>query len=96
MTYEQAIALAESKWWEGMSAKDVVTFQLQERLLCMDFSTYHRLVEEAIGRSVWTHEFANPHYLLNELYGNLPCPSMEDIINLIPIDKRIILIKENK
>lgn len=94
MEKEKAIALAESRWWEGMPSRDVAIFQLNERLLCMDFPAYHKAVEEALGRPVWTHEFAKPEHLLDELYGNLPRPTMEDIINLIPKEKRLILISQ--
>ena len=91
MNTEQAIALAKTKWWEGLPSRDVAVFQLNTRLLCMNFPEFHKAVEEALGRPVWTHEFAHPKHLLDELYGNLPRPSMEDIINLIPEEKRLIV-----
>jgi len=79
-----------------MSPRDVAIFQLNEHRLCMNFGDFHKAVEDALGRPVWSHEFANPTYLLDEIYGNLPCPTMEDIINLIPKDKRIIIMGEEE
>ena len=91
MTKDQAIALASSKWWENVPARDIAIFQLNEPLLCMDFGSFHKAVEDACRRPVWTHEFANPDHLLAEIYGTLPRPSMEDIINMIPEEKRILV-----
>lgn len=93
MTEEQAIALAESSWWIGMSAHDIVMFQLFEPLLCMDFGAFHKAVEKALGRPVWTHEFAssNVENLKKEFLGDKPAPTMEEIINLIPKEKRALL-----
>lgn len=94
MTKEQAIALADSKWWVGVSAHDIVMFQLFEPLLCMDFSTFHKAVETALDRPVWTHEFAssNVENLKKEFLGDRHPPMMEEIINLIPQEKRVLLI----
>lgn len=94
MTKEQAIALAKSKWWEGKSAHDIVMVQLFEPLLCMPFGDFHKAVEEALGRPVWTHEFAFVDTLKAEFLGDRPVPTMQEILDLIPADKRIILMLE--
>lgn len=94
MTKEQAIALAQTKWWEGLSAHDVVMFQLFESLLCMDFCTYHAALEEALCRTVWTHEIAFPARLQREFLGDRCPPTFEEIVSLIPADKRIVLLRE--
>ena len=89
---QTAIKLAKSKFWETMTAKEIAEFQLNTELLCMPFSIFHKAVEEALGRSVWTHEFAFSEGLKKELLGENPAPTMEEIINLIPKDKRVILV----
>lgn len=91
MTKEQAIELGKMRWWEGLSAHDIVMFQLFEPLLCMDFGTFHKAMEEALGRPVWTHEFAFSDQLKKEFLGDKPAPTFEEIVNLIPAEKRIIL-----
>lgn len=92
MTQEQALALFNSKFWEEMDLRQRATFQLHEPRLCMPFGVFHEAVEKTLGRSVWTHEFAYPEQLRQELYGERPAPSMEEIIGLIPADKRVILL----
>lgn len=90
MTKEQAIQLADSKWWEGVSDHDIVMFQLFEEKLCMPFGRFHEAVEKALGRSVWTHEFAFDG-LKQEFLGDKPAPTWDEIVNLIPEEKRIIV-----
>lgn len=95
MTKDEAIALYHSGFWESMTAYDRALFQLSEPLLCMPFDVFHASVEEALGRPVWTHEFAGRagmERLRKELLGERAAPSMAEIINLIPADKRIILV----
>lgn len=92
MTQEQAVKLYESKWYENRLPIDLASFQLFEERLCMPFGIFHEAVEKALGRSVWTHEFADPENLQKELLGDKPKPTLEEILNLIPEDKRIILV----
>ena len=91
MDKEQAIKLAESKWWEHAEARDIAAFQLQEEKLCLPFDVFHKAVEEAIGRPVWTHEFAGPEHLLAELKGEVPHRTFQEILELIPAEKRVIV-----
>lgn len=96
MTKEQAVALAETEWWKGQSAHDIVMFQLFEERLCMDFGDFHEAMEQALHRPVWSHEFAFADNLKREFLGDRPAPTMEEIINLIPEDKRIILFLDKE
>ena len=66
-TPEEARELAATEWWKQISAPESAALQLRQPLLCMPFSEFHRCVEEGIGRPVWTHEFAEPSLLLEEL-----------------------------
>jgi hypothetical protein len=92
MTKEQAVALAESGFWETMTAREIATFQLHERKLCMPFAVFHEAVEKTLGRGVWTHEFAAPEHLIRELLGDAKPPTMSEIIELIPVDKRVLVL----
>lgn len=95
MTKEQAIELAKSNWWAGKPAREVAMFQLFEENLCMPFGEFHEAVEKALGRSVWTHEFGlNLEGLRKELLGDASPPTMEQILDLIPADKRMIVIAD--
>jgi hypothetical protein len=63
-----------------------------EELLCMPFDVFHEAVEKTLGRPVWTHEFGlNFDGLKAELLGEKPASTMEEIINLIPEDKRVVI-----
>jgi len=95
LTEAEAIALAKSGWWKGQNPRKIVLFQLWQRRLCMDFGDFHKAVEEALGRSVWTHEFVDQKSLQKEFLGDKSAPTMEEIMDIIPADKRIILNLEN-
>jgi len=89
---DRAIELAKSCWWHGKPDKDVARFQLFTEELCMDFGDFQSALERAVGRPVFTHELVlNFDGLAEELLNGGPAPTLEQIINLIPEDKRIIL-----
>lgn len=95
LTKEQAIALAESGFWEPMSYLERATFQLLERRLCMPFGVFHEAMEKALGRPVFTHEFGlNYNGLVRELLEGKPAPTFAEILDMIPADKRIVLTLE--
>lgn len=89
---ESAIALSKSGWWKGLPPRDVATFQMFTDELSMPFGDFHEALEKTLGRPVFTHELAmNYDGLCDELLGKVPAPSMADILNLIPEDKRIVI-----
>ena len=89
---EKAIALAESHWWESCTAEEIVRFQLFTTELSMPFDKFHEAVEKSLGRPVWTHEFANLNGLAAEFLGEKEPPTMDEIIDLIPAEKRVLII----
>jgi hypothetical protein len=91
MTQEQARALFGTGWWEGKSADELALFQLFEPLLCMPFPVFHSAVEQTLKRPVWTHEFADFERLQAELLGQRPKPTMDEIMDLIPAHKRLVI-----
>jgi len=91
LTQEQAIAMAKSNIWKTWSAEQVVRFQMFQHRLCMDFSHFHKCVEEVLGRPVFTHEFGFRDEMVKEYLGDKDAPTFEDIINLIPQEKRLII-----
>jgi len=97
MKKEQAIALAKSGWWKTKTDKEIVEFQLYERLLCMDFSEFHRAVESVLDRPVWTHEFGSTgvKILQKEFEGKIPKRTVRDSMELLQElvgDKKIIVV----
>lgn len=92
LTKEQAIAFGENKCYEEMSYRDRALFQMEQRLLCMPFSVFHEAMEKTLGRPVYTHEFGlDWEGLHKELLGERESPTLKEIIELIPADKRIVI-----
>lgn len=92
ITKEQAIALAESKFWENMTQREIAEFQMNTEKLCMPFSVFHKALEDALGRPVWTHELGlNADGIRKELNGEKGAPSFDEVVNLIPKEKRLIV-----
>jgi hypothetical protein len=91
LTREQAVAMAKSNVWKEWTSEQVVRFQMFQERLCMDFSHFHKCVEDVLGRPVFTHEFCFRDDMVREYLGEKEAPSFEDIINLIPSEKRIII-----
>jgi len=89
---DKAIALANSNWWEGRSAREIAKFQLFTEELSMPFDIFHQKLEEALGRPVWTHELGlNFDGIALEFLGEKDAPTMDEIIELIPAEKRILV-----
>lgn len=97
MTSEEAIALGGTKFWETMTHQDIAKFQWFEPLMCMPFDVFHEALEKTLGRPVWTHELAlNREGIERELLGDETArPTMQEIIEMIPADKRVVLTLPN-
>ena len=91
MDKETAIELANSEWWKAYSPKEVALAQLKEPILCMPFDIFHQMVEKAIGRPVWTHEFIDPSTLIAEINGDINHPTFEEILNKCPNKNKIVV-----
>lgn len=92
MDREQAIKMAESEWWKDLDSRVIVAFQLFEDRLCMDFGDLHKALEECLCRPVFTHEFANIEMLRAEFHKESPPKSLQEVLEMIPEEKRIILV----
>jgi hypothetical protein len=89
----QAIRLYKSEWWKGLSARQIVDVQLFVEELCMPFGEFHSAVEDALGRDVYTHEFGTSGVgqLQAEFRGDASAPTLQEIIEMLPADKRIVV-----
>ncbi len=73
ITREQAVKFSESGWWEGKTACEITALQLYESRLCMpELQMFHEAVEVALGRPVFTHEFAFVQRLQKNLKKSIP------------------------
>lgn len=91
LTEKEAIDFYASGVWDEWTNEQIVRFQLFQKKLCINFIKFHEAVEKVLGRPVFTHEFACRDNLVLEYLGEKPTPSLDEIINLIPKDKRIII-----
>lgn len=90
----EALRLYNSGWWEDKTAQEIVAFQLYESRLCLPFDVFHKSIEEALGRSVWTHEFADQKTLQTEFEGNRgPEGPLESFIRIM--SKGEVEVNEN-
>lgn len=92
LTREQAIRLFDSEWWKDRTPEEIVKFQLFEDRLCMPFSEFHEAVRVVLGRPVFTHEFGSSGGLRKEYLGEKPAPTFEEIMSIIPADKRVLVV----
>ena len=89
---EKAIELYDSNWWEGLSHREIVEFQLFTTELCCPFDVFHEAVEKSLCRPVFAHEFGlNYDGICKEFLGEKEAPTMNDILNLIPQENLIVV-----
>lgn len=92
ITMEQCQELAASKFWEGMTAREIAGFQLLTDRLCMPFPVFHEAVSAALNRKVFFHEFSeNYDGLVAELCEGGPSPTVQEVLDMIPEEKRIVI-----
>lgn len=87
LTEEEAIAIADSGHWNDWSDEEIARFQLHQDRLAIPFNRFHEAVTKALGRDVWTHEFAFRQRLIDELNGLRQSPTLSEVIDLIPAEK---------
>ena len=89
---EAAVKLGESKWWECVGNRAICQVQLFTVELCVPFDVFHHAVEQCLGRPVLTHEFGmNYDGIVKEFLGVCTAPTMREIIDVIPAEKRVLL-----
>ena len=92
LTREQAIAFSQSKIWESWTDEQIVRLQLFQEKLCVPFNRFHEAITNVLNRDVYTHEFGlNYEGIVMEYLGVKDPPTLDEIIRLIPEDKRIVI-----
>ena len=71
LTIAESVTLDNSKDWEDWTDEKIFLFQINQKLMCLDFSRFHKAAEAILGRPVSHLEFAttNKQALLNEYYS---------------------------
>lgn len=93
ITKEQAIRIAESGLWQDWSDEEKVKFQLYQNRLAMPWDEFSGAMCRVLGRPVFTHEFSqsNRAALMHEFEGKRKAPTFEEILDLIPAEKAIVV-----
>lgn len=93
LTREQAIKFAASQAYAKMSYRQVAEFQISQDCLCMPFNVFHEAVKKTLKRSVYMSEFGSKGVvgIKAELFNGAKPPSLEQIINTIPEEKRLVV-----
>jgi hypothetical protein len=89
-----AKTLAATGWWLSRTDEEIVRFQLFTDLLCMPWGRFQEAVGKVLKRPVWTHEFARPELLRKEFLGDRAAPTMQEILDMIPEAKRLVVVVE--
>lgn len=66
LTEQEARQISDLQWYEERTPQEIVDFQLYEKRLCMPFDRFQQAVAQALGRPVFTHEFAIKGLLTRE------------------------------
>lgn len=95
VTQEEAIVIGEKGLYKDWTDEQLVNFQIRQNCLCVPFNVFHGAISRVLNRDVYTHEFmsSNIENLIGEIERKTGAPNLDDIINLIPADKLIQLIK---
>lgn len=80
ISFERALEIYNSGWWRGMEPREVASIQLQQRRVCVVWGEFTDIVQEALGRGVFSHEFIDGERLLAELNGMSPAATVEESI----------------
>lgn len=91
LSEQEAIEMFESGIWRGWTDEQIVRFQLFQDRLCVDFSCFHKAISNVLNRPVYSHEFAFIDEIKKEYLGVKDAPTFDEIMNLIPEEKRIIV-----
>lgn len=91
LTEKEALAVYESGIWKQWTDEEVVRFQIFQSNLCMPWDRYRGAMAKVLGRPVFTHEFARAS-LQAEYLKKRSKPTMQEVIDLIPVDKRTIIL----
>jgi len=96
LTEAQAIEFAESEAWREWTPEQRGAFQLFQELMCLPWEVFHEGIEAALGRPVWTHEFARADDLRMEWKGLVGPQTTQDVfdalVDIAPDGAEIIVI----
>lgn len=94
LNQKQAIYIAENNLTRSFTAMQKARLQLNQTLLCMEFSNFHGALEKVVGFPVWTHQFASKEFVdeLKSIVNNIGEPDLDDFINMFGKQHQIAIL----
>lgn len=78
---------------DEMTGEDRRAEMLRMGIMTMPFDKIHQRIEELVGRPVWTHEMGLNWAGLVEEAASRKAPTMQEIIDLVPPEKLIVVTR---
>ena len=92
MSRLQITAFIKQRLWESMSWEELAKFQVTQETLCVPFDLYRNAAERTLGRPLFNLQLANGRERVkSELFGGTPPESLREVIDIIPLHKRMVL-----
>lgn len=85
-TMKQAAELYESGWWKRADPEAIVSFQINQDRLCMNFGDFQLAAEKVVGYPVFEVELASPGFV-KKIPKTL---KLEEIKELVPEIRRVM------
>jgi hypothetical protein len=93
LTANQAAAVYKSGEWKDWTDEEKVKFQLYQDNGCMPVEEFHGALEKILNRRVLNGEFIDMQLLRAEYEKQRPSPTFEEIMKIIPGNKRVHRLK---
>ena len=88
----QITAFIEQRLWESMTFEELAKFQVTQETLCVPFGVYRNAAERTLGRPLLNLQLVTGRERVKgELFGGTPPESVREVIDIIPLHKRMIL-----
>ena len=91
LTKKQAQYLNDVGAWWDWTDEQVVRFQLFQKKLAMPSYRFHEALEVVLKRGIYLREYSQRDKLCEEYLQSNTMPTFQEIIQMIPEDKRFII-----
>lgn len=79
-------------WWTGLEPCEIVYLAIGPDRKSLPIRVLMDALRSVLGRPVFTHEMAFPDLLLQEMSGTRETPTFDEVVDLIPAEKRFVIV----